>query len=311
MSIKGMILGGFVGDALGVPVEFLNRSHLKRFPVTTMQEYGSHHQPKGTWSDDSSMVYATAESIIEGYDDVYLGKKFIRWYRKGEYTPHGRMFDIGMTTLRSITNFESGNLKPAEAGGKDEGSNGNGSLMRIAPLIVLLKSLERLQRFQLVKEVSSITHGHIRSVLACFYLCEVLINMGNNLDKDDSLSLANEALESLFEIEELNLPKNELQKFGRILSMSLYEEEEGRIWSSGYVMHTLEAALWCFMKTTNYGDCVLKAVNLGEDTDTTGAVAGNIAGMYYGVDGIPKDWLDDLVKLDEVTKLAEELEAYK
>jgi ADP-ribosyl-[dinitrogen reductase] hydrolase len=309
MSIKAMILGGFVGDALGVPVEFVDRTRLNLDPVINMREYGTHHQPKGTWSDDSSMTYALAESIIEGYNDVSLAEKFVRWFRKGHYTPHGIMFDIGMTTIRSITNFESSNFAPSEAGCKNESDNGNGSLMRISPLIVLLKPLETAQRFQLVKEVSSITHGHIRSVLACFYLCEFLIHLDNIKDKYLAFQESNKTLVELMKDPAYDIPLIEQGVFARITSGQILTEPENLIFSSGYVMHTLEATLWCFMNTTNYADCVLKAINLGGDSDTTGAVAGNIAGMFYGMSGIHQEWLNDLVKLDEVDRLAEELES--
>ena len=169
--IRGGILGAILSDAIGLPVEFRSREHLKRFPVIDMRAFGTHHQPKGTWSDDSSLMLCLIETIVEGFDINLLGQKFVDWKNEGYWTPHGKVFDIGFTTRTAIDKIKKGYL-PQEAGGKFEDDNGNGSLMRILPVIFFIEQIQNEdQRFQVISDISSITHGHIRSILACkFYV---------------------------------------------------------------------------------------------------------------------------------------------
>jgi ADP-ribosyl-[dinitrogen reductase] hydrolase len=312
MSIKGMLIGGFVGDALGVPVEFMDRATLKSYPVIDMRGYGSHHQPKGSWSDDSSMTFALAESILEGYDPEKLGRKFVNWYRKGYYTPHGRIFDIGVGTSRAIARYESGNYRATEAGGLLNEDNGNGSLMRISPLITLLRPLDDIQRLNLVREVSSITHAHSLSIKVCYWFCEYLLMLEDGKDKFGAYMDTNTKVSNIFYSLKFGGSTDEadLLAMKRIFDGEIHLLNEDDITSGGYVIHTMEASLWCFLNSDNYRDAVLKAVNLGDDSDTTGSVTGNMAGLYYGFEDLPIDWVTDLAKFDLVTELAEALEKY-
>jgi ADP-ribosylglycohydrolase len=170
-NLQTILLATATADALGVPVEFKSRAYLKENPVTDMQEYGTHHQPKGTWSDDTSLMLCLAESMVEGLDVNKLAQKFIAWKNDNLWTPHGWVFDIGIGTRIAIERLENGEL-PELAGGFDEMDNGNGSLMRILPLILFTKDLEINKRYDWTKKVSSITHAHVRSVMACFYYLE-------------------------------------------------------------------------------------------------------------------------------------------
>ena len=166
--LKNILFGVAVGDALGVPVEFKNREELKNDPVFGMRSYGTHHQPEGTWSDDTSLTLCLAESILEGLDLQNLALKFIAWKNNNYWTAHGWVFDIGIGTRIAIEQLENG-INPEQAGGIGENDNGNGSLMRILPLILYTKELPIAERFQITKQVSSLTHRHIRSIIACFY----------------------------------------------------------------------------------------------------------------------------------------------
>ena len=167
-KVKAGIFGVCVGDALGVPVEFTSREILKRFPVENMREFGSWNQPKGTWSDDSSLTLCIADELTKSYDLEKIGQSFVKWVKYGHWTAHGRLFDIGGTTRHSIARLIKGeNAK--FSGNIFEEDNGNGSLMRTLPLAFYLKDEENIEKlYQKVKEVSSITHGHFRSVFACF-----------------------------------------------------------------------------------------------------------------------------------------------
>lgn len=295
-----LILGVAVGDALGVPVEFKKRG---TFHVTGMQGYGTHHQPPGTWSDDTSLTLALVDNLLADGDRPDLeciAWGFTEWYDKAAYTPHGKVFDVGNATAAAIKRLKKG-VAPEKAGGADERDNGNGSLMRVAPLAFYMFGIrDAEERFRIVRDVSSLTHAHEWSVAACYIYVEML----NKLRMGRKKKAAYAELREDFARGVPFISKATLAKFVRILEndISLLPEEEIR--SSGFVIDTLEAALWCFLTTDNYKDAVLKAVNLGEDTDTTGAVTGALAGLAYGLGSIPREWLDQLAGREEIQRIA-------
>ena len=183
-QIQSILFGLAVGDALGVPVEFASREFLLKNPVKMMIGFRSHNQPPGTWSDDSSLAFCLAQSLIKGYEVDDIAKNFIQWYRKGYWGAHYKVFDIGGATKFAIERLLKGT--PALlSGGLLENDNGNGSLMRIMPLIFNIHQLSIDQRYQRIKEVSAITHAHFRSVFACFIYIEIaiLILHGRSLDE--------------------------------------------------------------------------------------------------------------------------------
>jgi len=303
--IKDVLLGVAVGDALGVPVEFKSRSFLQQKPVTGMIGHGSHHQPAGTWSDDSSMTFCLAEMLCEKYNLQNLAHRFINWKNHNYWTPRGDVFDIGITTRWAIDSLDNG-VNPVLAGGNGEDNNGNGSLMRILPLLFFIQHKPIDQRFLFVKDVSSLTHRHIRSVLSCFIYLEFALEIlkGNN-QHAAYRNICNEIKVFLNGTDVCS--GAEFSIFERILSGGIHLLPEGDIQSSGYVLHTLEASLWCILVTTNFEHAVLKAVNLGNDTDTTGAVTGGLAGLLYGWDTIPADWLNVLARKNDIVDLAKRL----
>jgi len=304
-SIQAALIGMAVGDALGVPVEFMSRSSLDRTPVTDMREYGTHHQPKGTWSDDSSLAFCLAESLCKGYDTQDMAEWFIAWYFEGKWTPHGRVFDAGAITIGAIRRLKSG-VKPTEAGGGSEDDNGNGALMRILPLVFHIQNFTMEQRFLYVKEVASLTHKHIRSVVACFIYIEYALSLLQGNSKE--IAYQNVCKEAGFFLKHIAISEKELSYFKYIFNGGLPTMHRQLIHSSGYVLHTLEAALWCVLTSNSYSETVLKAVNLGEDTDTTAAVAGGLAGILYGIDKIPHEWQTVLAKYELIIDLANRLE---
>ena len=295
-----ILIGTAVGDALGVPVEFEQRSVIKANPVTDMRDYGTHEQPKGTWSDDTSLMLCLAESMVEGLDINNLAQKFIAWKNDNLWTPHGWVFDIGIGTRIAIERLENG-MKPELAGGFDEMDNGNGSLMRILPLVLHIKDLDIETRFDWTKKISSITHAHVRSVMACFYYLEFAKKIIEGKDKFQAYNELQSELTQYFEQRKIN--PIEIHKFHRLLNDDISKVEEDNIKSSGYVIDTLEAAIWCILTTNNYKDAVLKSVNLGHDTDTTGAVTGGLAALIYGMDTIPAEWINALARKDDIINL--------
>jgi ADP-ribosylglycohydrolase len=170
-QVKAALLGVAVGDALGVPVEFTDRDDRKQKPVDSMWSYGAHGQPAGTFSDDASLTFCLAEALAGGFDLGTIAQNFVRWFREGFWSAHGLVFDIGIATRHAIIRLEKGE-QPEFAGGMDISSNGNGSLMRILPLVFYIKDMPIEDRYRITKLVSSITHGHVRSVIACFYYLE-------------------------------------------------------------------------------------------------------------------------------------------
>ena len=303
--VKSGIFGVCIGDALGVPVEFRTREQLKRSPVTKMRAMGTYRQPLGTWSDDSSLTLCLAESLCNGYNLEDMALKFIQWHNEEIWTPHGRVFDIGIATRQAISRISSG-IIPKLCGGTSEFDNGNGSLMRILPLVFYLKDEENIEKlYHTVKEVSSITHGHFRSVFACFIYVIFAIELLKGKSKIEAYDYMQKKVLEYAENQEFN-PK-EIKLFERILNNNIATYPEDEIKSSGYVLHSLEASLWCFLNSESYSEAVLKAVNLGDDTDTTGAITGGIAGIYYGFENIPEEWVAGLVRKDDIEKLCGKL----
>jgi ADP-ribosyl-[dinitrogen reductase] hydrolase len=303
-QVKSLLFGVAAGDALGVPVEFRDREYLRNHPVTEMTGYGTHHQPPGTWSDDSSLTFCLAEALTHPFDPETVGRNFVRWYREGYWAAGERLFDIGGATHEAIHRLIGG-VPAAKAGGGDETANGNGSLMRIAPLVFHIADKPAKERFEITRLVSSITHAHIRSVIGCFYSLEFCLGILRGQDKFAIYQQLKEDMNRL--AVDYTLPPYEIRQFGRLLQHDIFSLEEDAIESSGYVVHTLEASVWCLLTTETYSEAVLKAVNLGGDTDTTAAVTGGLAGLLYCYDAIPAHWIHQLAKKDAIAELAERL----
>ncbi len=299
-KIKAAILGVAVGDALGVPVEFKTRTYLEVNPVTDMIGGGTYSQPTGTWSDDSSLTFCLMQSLLNGYDLMHIAKLFVRWKNEAYWTAHDNRFDIGNTTAGALNLFNK--IKnPLSCGSTGERSNGNGSLMRIMPLAFYTKNSSVMERFRIIKEVSSITHAHIRSVLACYYYIEFAIALINDENKFEAYKIANNKFEELINTNDVY--QKEKAHFYRILSGNISELSVNEVESSGYVMHALEASLWCLLNNNSYKETVLKAVNLGSDTDTTAAIAGGLAGLLYGYEHIPAMWINKLARKNDILQL--------
>ena len=290
-KMKDGILGFVVGDALGVPVEFLDRNTLKKTPVSEMIGYGTHNVPEGTWSDDTSMMLASMDSIQEfgviDYNDIMY--KFTEWVDKFKYTATGVFFDIGIATSKAISNYKSGR-EPLNCGVNGFNENGNWSLMRILPFVyyVNFKKYSVEEQTEVINNASSLTHAHEISKLGCKIYADYVSLLLNGKDKFEALSLIRKNDYSRF------YSMESIKKYRRILFDDLYSIDLDDIRSSGYVVDTLEASIWCTLHSESFEDAVIKAVNLGNDTDTIGAITGSLNGILYGQQSIPKKWLNTL-----------------
>lgn len=298
--VKAGMIGMAVGDALGVPVEFSSREERRRDPVTGMRGYGTHNQPAGSWSDDTSMALCLMESLTRGLDCADIMDNFVKWRDGAHLTAGDRLFGIGRTTRLAIQNYKR-NRDPRACGLSGEMDAGNGSLMRILPLAFYLDArygypfAGRAEAMEIVREVSSLTHAHARCVIACGIYCAVAQELLRGADRkaavDGGIRGAGEYYRKIG-----GAWRGELEKNYGFDSAALSRMGEERVKSSGYVVDTLTAALWCLCAAENYAVCVLRAVNLGGDTDTVAAVAGGLAGLACGYDAIPGQWRDGLIR---------------
>ncbi len=300
-KIKEAFFGQAIGDALGVPVEFKSRDYLTTNPVKDYLEYLCWNQPAGTFSDDSSMMFCTAESLTRKYDIEDIGQTFVKWYQNGYWGAHDKVFDIGGTTRRSLYRIIKGE-KAKFSGEFFPENNGNGSLMRILPLVFFLYKEENINiRFNVIKEVSSITHAHFRSIISCFIFVEFGILLLSGENKVSAYSKMQKKVNDFIVLKGFN--KEEVKLFEKILNNKVYKYPIEEINSKGYVLDSIESSIWCFMNSSSYSESVLSSVNLGGDTDTTAAINGGLAGMYYGWNNIPEKWINGIAKKEEITDL--------
>ena len=304
-KVHSTLLGIAIGDALGVPVEFKDRDFLTKNLVTDYLGYMCWNQPPGTWSDDSSLTFCLAESLCKGYDLTDIANNFMKWYQTGYWGAHHTVFDIGGSTRYSIQRLIKGE-SPYYSGNMMEHDNGNGSLMRILPIVFYLENESDLDKiYKTVKEVSGITHAHFRSIFACFIYIVFALELLKNNDK--KVAYLNMQTKVMSYIEDKDFNVTEINLFDKVLHNDIAKYEKNEIKSSGYVLHSLEAAFWCLINETTYNETVLRAVNLGGDTDTTAAIAGGLAGLLYGFDAIPQKWIDQLARKDDIFDLCDRL----
>ena len=304
------IMGVVVGDALGCPVQFESRREVARHPVTGMRGYGTFHLPEGSWTDDSSLTLALRESIRRknAVDLTDIMGNFMSWLYDGEFTPYGESFDIGRGTMRAIDRYYK--IRDAKkCGGDEDWNNGNGSLMRILPVCIYASEMKTAGKFsdrdavQTVHDVGSLTHAHIRANIACglyFFMAHQILT-GNGPLRD---RLQAGVSEGYAFYESFLADKENLHFYDRLKDLDAFANTPvNEIKSTGYVVDSLEAAVWCLITTDRFEDALLKAVNLGDDTDTVGAIAGGLAGLFYGYDAIPADWLSAIKRREWIEDL--------
>ena len=323
--IKSGIFGQIVGDALGLPVQFIPRDERDLDPVIDMRGQGAFNKPAGSWSDDSSLILATMDGLSESLkranpeenlrlhdiiDYEIIMENFSAWLNDGQFTPYGYAYDIGGATMDGIRRYDKG-TEPILSGGVGERDNGNGSLMRILPIAFFIHYLSQKYSFDeddkmtAVHNLSSLTHRHRRSQLCCGIYVNIALELIENHEKESDLEELiadgiNKSKEYYFNNADF---KEELHHFDKVFSLNVQNLPRDEIKSGGYTISSLEASIWCLLNNKNYKDTVLEAVNLGYDTDTTACIVGGLAGIYYGYDDIPSDWISQLARLEYIEDL--------
>ena len=300
----GAIIGHAVGDAMGFPTEFSKREELLRNPVIEMIDSPDVGQPAGSWSDDTAMEIATIDSFIQKkyFDYKDIMDKWVKWISKSEYTPTGVAFDIGRTCLKAIKKYCNGTA-PLQCGSTSINENGNGSLMRILPvaLYAYSKKLDDTSIHKLTNEVSSLTHAHEVSRLGCYIYVQFIINLLKGKTKEEAYKHIQDLDYRSFTIDSIN-------QYTRILDEQIEVQILDNIKSSGYIVDTLESAMWIFMNAQHYKEAIIASINIGGDTDTIGAIVGSMAGIYYGFEDIPSSWLDKLQRKDYLIDFVDRFE---
>ncbi len=306
------LLGIAIGDALGVPYEFKTRYEMEKKPAAKeMIGYGTYNQPEGTWSDDSSLTFCLAESLVGGYDLADMATKFIAWKSESYWTARGNVFDIGITTSRAIIRLQMilrdkkfEDLKLLKYQG-DEYDNGNGSLMRIIPLLFFIKGKPIAEQFEIIWHVSALTHRHIRAAMCCLIYLRMAEHILDGKSKEECYNEMRNEVQYFWE--EMELSEREWKHFDRFIQHDVREVAHVDLRSGGYVMESIEASIWCFLQKDNYVDIVFEAINLGHDTDTTAAIVGGLAGLFYGAETIPEYWIASTARLEDIIELGNKL----
>jgi ADP-ribosyl-[dinitrogen reductase] hydrolase len=292
---KGCLLGLAVGDALGTTLEFKSPGSFA--PLTDIEGGGPFALEKGQWTDDTSMALCLAASLVEckGFDAQDQMHRYLRWYREGYFSSKEYCFDIGNTVRAALEKFER--EREPLAGLQDPRAAGNGSIMRLAP-VVLRFACDPFRAVEWAALSSKTTHAAVEAVDACRLMAALLVGLLQGESKADVLGMRFEPVGGLWRDEPLT-PKIE-----QIAAGSYKVKAPPQIRGTGYVVDSLEAALWAFYTSDTFAQGALKAVNLGDDADTTGAVYGQIAGAYYGVAGIPREWVEQIWQRDLIAELA-------
>lgn len=309
---KDMLLGVTVADALWGPDEFVYKSRMHESPVTDLREFENHHQSKGTWSEDSSLTFCTAESLLKGYNLLDMAHRFVRWNDQAEWTPYGTPNYKRFKTLESIKKLK--NILETERieelsklrSEYDNNDIGTGAVMRILPLICYIKDKPIKEQFEIIWDVSALTEYHFRSGIACLiYLkfAEYLID-GNT--KEYSFRKMQKDITSFLKLKKTS--DREQYLFSEILRTDLSSLPEKKFsWSNfSYLTDNLEACLWCVMNNETYSDTVLSAVNLGGCS--TAASTGGLAGLIYSFEHIPSAWIDTIAQKESILELADKLQ---
>jgi len=295
---RACLLGQAVGDAQGTTLEFHAPGTFE--PVSDIVGGGPFNLKAGQWTDDTSMALCLAESFIETgtFNPVDQLERYVKWWREGHLSSTGRCFDIGITVSNALRKFE--NTKEACCGSTDPYSAGNGSIMRLAP-VPMFYGKDPLAAIERSAESSKTTHGTATAVDACRYFGALIWGALNGVNKDELLSDHYSPIDGYWRDNPLH------HDIKGIAAGSFKHKQPPEIIGTGYVVKSLEAALWAFYNSGSFEEGCLKAVNLGDDADTTGAVYGQLAGAYYKESGIPTHWLEKLHGREMITNFADQL----
>ncbi|HEX9925511.1 MAG TPA: ADP-ribosylglycohydrolase family protein [Anaerolineae bacterium] len=297
---RGCLLGLAVADAVGTTLEFKRQGTFA--PIDDMLGGGPFRLKPGEWTDDTSMALCLAESLIErqGFDPVDQLRRYVRWYRSGHLSSTGHCFDIGHTVRSALHQFEQ--TGEAYCGSTDPRSAGNGSIMRLAPMPMFYRQAPR-DAIELSGQSSRTTHGAVAAVDGCRYLGALIVGALNGATKTELLAERYSPVPGYWSEQPL------VAEIDEVAAGSFKQRQPPDIQGTGYVVKSLEAALWAFYHGQSFREGCLLAVNLGDDADTTGAVYGQLAGAFYGEQAIPETWRTQLAECDLIEAFADQLEA--
>lgn len=309
-QVRALLYGLAVGDAVGLPAELRQRTELVRQPVTDLSGHGTHDQPPGTYSDDTALALCQAEALAERVPNEVekfvadMHDMLLRWYEDAEWTASGSHFDLSLSMRTALMYLESG-VNPAELPEFVEHAHGNDALVRALPISLIGRGRTPRELFDIVQGVVSLTHPHPLAVLSASYAVLLGHALVEGSALSTALSTASGQLPELFEAARLR-PEQQA-RFDRIRRGQLGGTSAEALDSQGDAVATLEVALWCLLTTTDYRGAVLAATNLGDDADTNAALTGGLAGLCYGMGGIPDAWVRQLARSAEVGALADRL----
>jgi len=295
---RGCLLGLAAGDAVGSPVQFMAPGTFE--PVVDLRGGGRFQTEPGEWTDDTSMALCLAESLVEKgvFDPLDQMERYLRWLNEGHLSSIGTAFDIGGTVNDSLRSFER--TQDPYCGPDNPMTAGNGSIMRLAPVPMFFAN-DAAKAIEMSGLSSKTTHGARTAVDACRYFGGLIFGALNGADKEELLSARYCPVERYWEANQL------AEEIDEVASGSFKSKDPPEIVGSGYVVKTLEAALWAFQRSKSFEEGCLMAVNLGYDADTTAAVYGQLAGAYYGVEDIPEEWRSKLAFHDLIAAFADRL----
>jgi ADP-ribosyl-[dinitrogen reductase] hydrolase len=291
----GALIGLAVGDALGTTLEFREPGTFQ--PISDMVGGGPFNLAPGQWTDDTSMAMCLADSLLRcgGFDAVDQMRNYVRWMDEGFWSSTGDCFDVGGVVRRAISTFRR--TGQGFCGPTEENTAGNGSLMRLAPVAMYYED-DGARAVRMAADSSRVTHGTAMAVDACRYFAGLLVGALRGESKATLLGAHYTPVPDLWAAEPLH------PAIDAVAAGSFHTRQPPAIKGTGFVVQSLEAALWAFATTKSFAEGALAAVNLGDDADTTGAIFGQIAGAYYGVDGIPSHWVSRITRGDEIRQIA-------
>ena len=307
MALKYMdgLVGFVVGDAMGTPLKLKTREELLLKPVTKMIGYGTYNLPEGTWSDVTSMLIATIDSINNknkiDFSDIAFN--FIAFKNHASYTAIHEVFSLEKNCDLAITNYDESRLDPLTCGLAE---NTSGSLMRILPIAyyAIEKKLKDYEVLELVKNISLLTNSGEISIMGCYFYVRYAMFLLNGKDKLSAYSMSKCVDYSMFSEETQ-------EQYKRLIKEDISKLSLKEIKSTDYVVDLLEASMWVLLKSENYKEAIIGAINLGDNTNTVGALTGALAGIVFGIDYIPKEWIDALARKDYLLDIFEEFSENK
>ncbi|GAL85877.1 ADP-ribosylation/Crystallin J1 [Sporocytophaga myxococcoides] len=308
---KDILFGVAIGEAIGLPFESSERNDMLKYSDSNISGCNVYSQHQGMWSHSTALTFCMAESIIDGYDLETTAINFIGWKNKSLKRSDGYVFDHNNTTVKAICRLEkvmnqSLYTDTSIFSSTSDFDNSNGSLMRILPLLYVIRDKPIRVQFNIIWDNSALTHNHIRAAMCCMIYLKVAEHILHGHEKSDAYQQTRHEIKELWDGIDFDL--NEIRYFERVIQSDIRNYSFEYLRSGEYVMDSLESSLWCLLKTDSYKGAIQKSINLGGNTSSTGAITGGLAGLYYGFKSIPDPWIRTLSKRSYILKLANRLD---